>query len=204
VAARDAARAWRRTILAQAGVPDSDRRRVVLKPRTPYSRVCVHLRPARRGASAYWTATFTKADGTRRQRVWSIRQYGHEQAFALGIAQREAWEVAELGSALPKPGPAPVSARVFAKADAALSAAAVAEAWELLLDSTLPQKTRMAAAWNSARAARHSGGDAAFTRAKNVVLALAPQEESDGMAAEVGRLWAVGREPAAVQVRRTA
>ena len=106
-AARDAARAWRRTILAQAGVPDSDRRRVVLKPRTASGRVGVHLRPARRGASSYWTATFTKTDGTRLQRVWSVRQYGHEQALALAIAQREAWEIAELGSAVPKLGPAP-------------------------------------------------------------------------------------------------
>lgn len=114
-AARDAARAWRRIILAQAGVPDTDRRRVVLKPRTTSGRVGVHLRPARRGASAYWTATFTQADGTRLQRVWSVRQYGHEQALALAIAQREAWEVAELGSALPKPGPAsaPEKARAF-------------------------------------------------------------------------------------------
>jgi hypothetical protein len=93
---------------------------------------------------------------------------------------------------------------VFAKSDPAFSAAAVAEAWELLPDSKLPQETRMAAALDLARAARHAGDDAAFTRAKNAVLALAPQEGSDAMAAEVGRLWAAGREPAAIQVRRTA
>lgn len=91
-----------------------------------------------------------------------------------------------------------LSARVFAKADRDFSAAAVVEAWESLLDLTLPQETRMAAALDLARAARQAGDDAAFARAKNVVLALAPQEGSDGIAAEVGRLWAAGREPSAV------
>jgi hypothetical protein len=97
-----------------------------------------------------------------------------------------------------------LSARVFAKSDPAFGAAAVAEAWESLLDSQLPKETRMAAALDLARAARHAGDDAAFTRAKNVVLALAPQEGADAIAAEVGRLWAAGRELSGAQVRRTA
>jgi hypothetical protein len=85
-----------------------------------------------------------------------------------------------------------LSARVFAKSDPAFSAVAVAEAWESLPDSKLPQETRMAAALDLARAARHAGDDAAFTRAKDVVLALAPQEGADAIAAEVGRLWGCG------------
>lgn len=97
-----------------------------------------------------------------------------------------------------------LSARVFAKAGPAFSAAAVAEVWESLQDSALPQETRMAAALDLARAARHVRDDAAFTRAKNVVLALAPPKGADAIAAEVGRLWAAQREPAAVNIPRTA
>lgn len=95
-------------------------------------------------------------------------------------------------------------ARVFAKADPGLSAAAAAEAWEALLDPTLPEGTRLAAGLDLAHAARQAGDEAAFTRAKNVVLALAPGEGADGIAGEVMRLWAAEPEPAAVRVRRTA
>jgi tetratricopeptide (TPR) repeat protein len=97
-----------------------------------------------------------------------------------------------------------LSARVFANADPAFSADAAAEAWEGLLDSTVPEGARIAAGLDLAHAAREAGDEAAFTRAKNVVLALAPGEGADGIAAEVARLWAAAPEPAAVRVRRTA
>jgi hypothetical protein len=83
-------------------VPDAKGRRVVLIPRSTSGIVGVHLRPARPGASAGWTATFELADGSRVQRVWSVRLHGHTRAVAFAIAQREAWEIAALGSALPK------------------------------------------------------------------------------------------------------
>jgi tetratricopeptide (TPR) repeat protein len=95
-----------------------------------------------------------------------------------------------------------LSARVFATADPAFSTRAVAEAWDALLDSTLPDRTRLAAGLHLAHAARQVGDEAGFTRAKNVVLALAPGEGEDGIAAEVARLWAAAPEPAAVRVRR--
>jgi tetratricopeptide (TPR) repeat protein len=97
-----------------------------------------------------------------------------------------------------------LTARVFAKADPAFSAEAVAEAWNVLLDSTLLEGARIAAGLDLAHAARQAGDDAAFTRAKNVVLALAPGEGADGIAAEVARLWSTAPEPAALRVRRTA
>jgi hypothetical protein len=37
--------------------------------------------------------------------VWSVRLHGHTRAVAFAIAQREAWEIAVLGSALPKSMP---------------------------------------------------------------------------------------------------
>jgi hypothetical protein len=93
-------------------VPDAKGRRVVLIPRSASGIVGVHLRPARPGASAGWTATFEHADGSRVQRVWSVRLHGHTRAVAFAIAQREAWEIAALGSALPKsiPGIVPDNA----------------------------------------------------------------------------------------------
>lgn len=63
---------WRPGQLRAAGVPDAEGRRVVLMPRSPSGIVGVHLRPARRGASAGWTATFELADGSRLQRVWPL------------------------------------------------------------------------------------------------------------------------------------
>lgn len=104
-AARAAAEGWRAGQLRIAGVPDAAGRRVVLVPRTASGVVGVYLRPARTGASAGWTATFELADGSRLQRVWSVRLHGHTRAVAFAIAQREAWEIAALGSALPKSTP---------------------------------------------------------------------------------------------------
>lgn len=104
-AAGAAARAWRAEQLREARVPDAPARRVVLKPRSVSGIVGVHLRPGRRGTSAAWTATFEKDDGRRLQRTWSVRQHGRTRALAHAIAQREAWEIAELGSPLPKAAP---------------------------------------------------------------------------------------------------
>lgn len=103
--ARDAAGEWRTAQLRAAGVPDAESRRVVLRARTASGIVGVYLRPARAGASACWTATYEKADGTRLQRAWSVKQHGDAQALALAVEQREAWEIADLGSAVPN-GPA--------------------------------------------------------------------------------------------------
>lgn len=102
--AQGAAREWRAAQLRAAGVPDAESRRVVLRARTPSGIVGVYLRPARAGASACWTATYERADGTRLQRAWSVKQHGDAQALALAVEQREAWEIAELGSAVPKSG----------------------------------------------------------------------------------------------------
>lgn len=99
---RAAASEWRTAQLRAAGVPDADSRRVVLRARTPSGIVGVYLRPARAGASACWTATYEKADGTRLQRAWSVKQHGPVQALTLAVQQREAWEVADLGSPVPK------------------------------------------------------------------------------------------------------
>jgi hypothetical protein len=101
---RAAASAWRAAQLRAAGVPDAESSRVVLRARTPSGIVGVYLRPARAGASACWTATYENVDGTRLQRAWSVKQHGPVQALALAIQQREAWEVADPGSAMPKSG----------------------------------------------------------------------------------------------------
>jgi hypothetical protein len=97
-----------------------------------------------------------------------------------------------------------LSARLFAKADPVFSAAAASEAWESLLDTTLPKQTRIAAALDLARAARGAGDDAAFMRAKNLVLALSPRAGSDAIAGELARLSDGECGPGAVQVGRTA
>jgi hypothetical protein len=101
-AAREAAHRWRAAQLRAAGVPDAESRRVVLKARTASGIVGVYRRPARPGASACWTATYEKSDGTRLQRAWSVKQHGNAQALAFAVQQREAWEVADLGSPVPK------------------------------------------------------------------------------------------------------
>jgi hypothetical protein len=95
--ARAAAVAWRRAQLTGAGLPDPERRRVVLKSRSESGIVGVHQR-ADRGV---WVATYETEMGKRLARGFSVRQHGPEKAKTLAIAQRRAWEREHLGVPLP-------------------------------------------------------------------------------------------------------
>lgn len=96
--ARAAARAWRADQLAASAVPDHPTRRIVLKPRSPSGVVGVHRRA--RGSPA-WIATYDTTAGERRARSFSVGRYGEAQARSLAIEQRHAWELEDLGGALP-------------------------------------------------------------------------------------------------------
>lgn len=114
-AARAAARAWRTQTLADAAVPDPPTRRVVLKPKSASGIVGVFRRPARRGGSAAWVASYETSAGELRSRSFSVGKHGEAGARMLAVEERRAWEIEDLGCALPSSGAdAPFTGRCVA------------------------------------------------------------------------------------------
>lgn len=101
-ASRTAARAWRAQQLADAAVPDPPTRRLVLKPKSESGIVGVYRRPpGHRPGTTAWVATYETSAGVRRSRSFSVGRHGETEARALAVAQRRAWERADLGCVLP-------------------------------------------------------------------------------------------------------
>lgn len=96
---------------------------------------------------------------------------------------------------------AALTARAFAGTAEPAARAAADRARHLLADESIADDVRFAAALDLAHAARAAGDLVAFTRAKGVVLRLAPAESFAAVASEVAELWP-DRRPGAPRLDR--